>query len=224
MKRLLIIILLFGFNYTLVGCSLFAFGGAIAQAHEDQMLIEKMPEYSLEGKTIAVVIEADLVMHYEHPGVSNLIAEAVAARIAQNVNKVRVVNPTQIAQWQYETPQWTAMPSTEIVNALKVDCVVYIQIQNYRLTPPGNQWLWEGYCAGLIGVIEAGSGSQDGFDQSYEIVCEFPKRPSVLSHTEASEGDISRGLLSEFIKQTSWLFYFHKEPKHPDRYRSELEA
>ena len=188
------------------------------------MLIEKMAEYSLEGKTIAVVIEADLVMHYEHPGVSNLISEAVAARIAQNVKDVRVVNPAQISQWQYETPQWTAMPATEIVNALNVDCVVYIQIQSYRLTPPGNQWLWEGYCAGLIGVIEADSGGQDGFDQSYEIMCEFPRRPSVLSHTEASEGDISRGLLSEFIKQTSWLFYFHKEPKHPDRYRPGLET
>jgi hypothetical protein len=45
----------------------------------------------------------------------------------------------------------------------------------------------------------------------------------VLSREEASEGTIEQGLLNEFIKQTSWLFYFHVEPKHPDRYRPELD-
>ena len=40
---------------------------------------------------------------------------------------------------------------------------------------------------------------------------------------EADEGTIEQGLLNEFIKQTAWLFYFHEEPKHPDRYRPELE-
>jgi len=50
----------------------------------------------------------------------------------------------------------------------------------------------------------------------------FPFRPSILSRDEAKEADIERGVLYEFIKQTSWLFYFHEEPKHPDRYRPEL--
>jgi hypothetical protein len=75
----------------------------------------------------------------------------------------------------------------------------------------------------MIGVIEAESYVQDGFADSYEIVAGFPRRPSVLSREEASEGTIEQGLLNEFIKQTSWLFYFHVEPKHPDRYRPELD-
>ena len=120
-------------------------------------------------------------------------------------------------------PQWTAMPSTEIAKALGVDRVIYIDLQNYSLTPPGNHWLWEGRCSATIGVIEADSYEQDGFADTYEVMAIFPRRPAVLSREEASEGTIERGLLNEFIKQTSWLFYFHIEPKHPDRYRPELE-
>ncbi len=224
MNRICSILLLCLAPMFLAGCSVFGLFGAMAQTHQDQMLIEKLAEYDLSGKTVAVLIEADLAMHYEHPSIANLIAEAVAARIAKNVPDSRVINPAQIAQWQFETPQWSAIPSGDIVSALGVDCVVYIQIRSFRLTPPGNQWLWEGFCSALIGIIEADGIGQDGFDQSFDIEVSFPRRPSVLSHSEATEAEISRGLLAEFIKQTSWLFYTHEEPKHPDRYRPELET
>ena len=221
-----ILISLISFLYILVGsgCSVFAFGGSMAQAHEDQKMIEKYAEYDLKGKTIAIVIDTDLSVHYEHPGISNLIAEAIAGRIAKFGEGVKVVHPGAVAQWQFETPQWSAMPTTEITKSLNVDCVIYIDLQEYRLTPPGNQWLWEGECSATIGIIEANSYEQDGYAETFEISATFPKSPSVLSRQEAKEANIERGLLSEFIKQTSWLFYFHVEPKHPDRYRPELDA
>lgn len=207
----------------LIGCGAIAFMGAGKQAMEDQMLIEKPAEYPLSGERVAVVIDTDLTVHYEHPGISTLIAGAVAGRISKNVENVEVLRPDAVARWQFETPQWTAMPSTEIAKALGVDRVIYIDLQNYSLTPPGNHWLWEGRCSATIGVIEADSYEQDGFADTYEVMAIFPRRPAVLSREEASEGTIERGLLNEFIKQTSWLFYFHIEPKHPDRYRPELE-
>jgi hypothetical protein len=221
-----ILIYLISFLYILVGsgCSLFAFGGSMAQAHEDQKMIEKYAEYDLKGKTIAIVIDTDLSVHYEHPGISNLIAEAIAGRIAKFGEEVKVVHPGSVAQWQFETPQWSAMPTTEITKSLNVDCVIYIDLQEYRLTPPGNQWLWEGECSATIGIIEANSYEQDGYEETFLVTVNFPTRPSVLSHEEAKESDIERGLLAEFIKQTSWLFYRHVEPKNPDRYRPELDA
>ena len=205
-----------------LGCSIIAFGAAAKQAIDDQMLIEKPAEYPLEGMSVAVVINTDLVIHYEHPGIASLIAEAISGRIAKNVKDVSVVHPGMIAKWQFETPQWTAMPTSEIAKELQVDRVVYIDLHEYRLTPPGNQWLWEGRCSAIIGIIEADSYEQDGFSDSYEISAMFPFRPSILSRDEAKEADIERGVLNEFIKQSSWLFYFHEEPKHPDRYRPEL--
>ena len=75
----------------------------------------------------------------------------------------------------------------------------------------------------MIGIIEADGVEHDGFVDTYEIEASFPKRPSVLSKEEASEATIRDGLLHDFIKKTAWLFYLHEEPKHPDRYRPELE-
>ncbi|MBC8201648.1 MAG: hypothetical protein H8E86_06325 [Planctomycetes bacterium] len=223
MIRLLLSIIVLLLVAAVSGCSVFAFGGSMMQAHEDQKLIEKYAAYDVEGKTVAVVIDTDLAVHYEHPGISNLIAEAIAGRIAKFAKNVQVIHPGLVAQWQFETPQWSAMPTTEIATSLNVDCVIYIDLHNYRLTPPGNQWLWEGLCSATIGIIEANSYEQDGFAETFDISVTFPKRPSVLSREEASEADIERGLLNEFIKETAWLFYFHVEPKHPDRYRQELE-
>ncbi len=223
MKRSLTIVFLLLVCTTQPSCSIIGFIGAGKQAIEDQMLIEKPAEYSLEGLSVAVVIDTDLAVHYEHPGISTLIANAVAGRIAKNVKGVGVLRPDYVSRWQFETPQWTAMPSTDIAKTLKVDRVVYIDLQNYSLNPPGNQWLWEGRCSAMIGIIEADGVEHDGFADTYEIVASFPKRPSVLSKEEASEATIRDGLLQDFIKKTAWLFYLHEEPKHPDRYRPELE-
>jgi hypothetical protein len=224
MIRLCTIVVLLLASLFFAGCSVFAFIGAGRQAMEDQMLIEKPADYSLEGLTVAVVINTDLSLLYEHQGIADVIAEGVAGRIAMYAKDVTVLHPSVVAQWQFNTPQWPAMPSTEIAKLLQVDRVIYIDLHNYSLTPPGNQWLWEGYCSATIGIIEADSYEDDGFADMYDIQASFPKKPNYLAREEADEGTIERGLLAEFIKKTAWLFYLHEEPKHPDRYRPELES
>ena len=76
-----------------LGCSLIAFGGAARQVFEDQMLIEKPAEHPLDGMSVAVVIDTDLVVHYEHPGVASEIAASVSGRLAMHVENVRGVHP-----------------------------------------------------------------------------------------------------------------------------------
>lgn len=230
MKQIQLLVYLFFFS-VLCGCSIFAFGGAVKQSIEDQKLVETHPVYNLDEQTIAVVISANLAVHYQHPGIANLIAEGVVARLAKassegkaGVKKIRILDPSVVAHWQFNTPQWSAMPTSELIEQLNVDRVIYIDLHEYRLTPPGNEWLWEGLCEATIGVVEKDAYEQDGFTDVYTIAATFPRRPSVLARQEADEADIARGLLTEFMKQTAWLFYFHLEPKNPDRYRPELET
>ncbi len=209
----------------LLGCAAGGFIGSMMQAAEDQMLIEKLAEYDdLADRSVAVVIDTDLAVHYEFPGIAGLIAEGVATRLAANVKTARVMHPAIVSEWQFRTPQWNALSTRDIAGALGVDRVVFIDLQEYRLTPPGNRWLWEARCNATIGIIEADGYEQDGFSDTYEIQVVFPRRPSVLAHDEAREADIARGVLQEFIRETSWLFYMHQEPKHPDRYRPDLEV
>ncbi|MDP7008384.1 MAG: hypothetical protein QGI78_02330 [Phycisphaerales bacterium] len=230
MKRTIFLLALIA-SSSLAGCAVFGFGGAVKQSFEDQKLVEKHPAYSLNDTTAAIVITADLSMHYEHPGVANLIAEGVVARLAKaasegtnGVQNVKILAPSVVAQWQFNTPQWSAMATSELIETLDVDRVIYIDLHEYRLTPPGNEWLWEGVCEASVGIIEKGAYEQDGFTDVFSIQASFPRRPSVLAKQEADEADIARGLLTEFMKQTAWLFYTHLEPKNPDRYRPELDS
>ncbi len=229
--RLLQILVLLVLWSCMSGCAMFAFGGAVRQSFEDQKLVETQPQYSLDGLRVAIVINTDLSVHYQHPGIANLIAEGIVARLAKassegtrGVQNIRILDPGLVARWQFETPQWSAMPTNELIQSLGVDRVIYIDLHEYRLTPPGNQWLWEGLCDATIGIIEDDGYEQDGFTDVYAITATFPIRPSVLARQEADEADIARGLLTEFMKQTAWLFYFHLEPKNPDRYRPEMET
>ena len=230
MKRIQSLVLMLS-CCSLCGCSIFAFGGAIKQTFDDQKLVEMHPEYNLDGMRVAIVITTDLSLHYQHPGIANLIVEGIVARLAKaasegkpGVQNVRILNPGDVARWQFETPHWSAMPTGDLVDQLGVDRVIYIDLHEYRLTPPGNRWLWEGLCEATIGIVEKDGYEQDGFTDVYQITATFPRRPSVLARQEADEADIARGLLTEFMKQTAWLFYFHLEPKNPDRYRPELET
>jgi len=130
------------------------------------------------------------------------------------------VHPDQVIAWQWRTPQWNAMPYGELPAALGVDRVVYIDIYEYRLNPPGNYWLWEGVCAANIGVIEPDGFDPDMFADSYNVVSTFPHIQNV-DRTGATAQQVETGLLAEFIKQAAWLFHEHIEPKHPDKFRPE---
>ena len=95
MIRIVIFSLAFFATLFGIGCSVFGYIGAGKQAMEDQMLIEKPAEYDLEGKRVAVVIDTDLSIHYEHPGISTSIAGGVAARVraGQSGGRSRCAEP-----------------------------------------------------------------------------------------------------------------------------------
>ena len=63
MKRIQLCIYLLACT-VLCGCSIFAFGGAVKQSFEDQKLVETHPQYSLDDQRVAVVITANLSVHY----------------------------------------------------------------------------------------------------------------------------------------------------------------
>ena len=54
---------------------------------------------------------------------------------------------------------------------------------------------------GLVGLGELGGGGES-----------------------AEQAAIRRGLQETFVKNIAFLFYYHFEPKHPDKYRPELDT
>lgn len=208
----------------LTGCQIGQLVGAVGQANEYQKLVDTPPRYDgLQNKTVAVVVQADMSTLYEYPELAANIAGGVSARIGRDVPGAQVLHPRIIIDWQYRTPQWNMLPYGELAEQLNVDRVVYIDVLEFRLNPPGNRYLWEGVCVGRIGIIERGSIDPDAFTETLDISAKFPTLTG-LDRESATAASIQQGLLAEYIKKTSWLFHQHLEPKYPDKYRPELES
>ena len=205
---------------TLGGCGAGQLLGGMMQNYEYGLLIEKHPAYvGLENKTVAIVVSTDLATLHEHPQLALTIAANVSRGIRRNVPGTSVLPAAVVADWQFRTPHWEAMPYGELAEGLKVDRVVFIDLAEYRLHPYGNQWLWEGVCAAEIGVIERDGIDPDSYVESFSVESRFPRVKGV-GRDGANRVQIETGLLAQFIEKTAWLFYKHLEPKYPDKYRA----
>lgn len=202
----------------LAGCEIFPLVGGMAQNFEYQKLIEVHPQYAgLENHKTAVLVSTDYAVLYEHSDIPLTISANVSNTIATKVPGATIVSPAVVLEWQFRTPSWQALTYSEMATVLKAERLVIVDIQEFRLNPPGNQWLWEGACSAQIHVVEAGGIDPDSFADSFGIEVEYPGISGV-SREQATSSAIKTGVLAQFCQKTSWLFYQHLEPKYPDKY------
>ena len=197
-----------------VGCIAGAIGALGQQMERGQKLDVPAQYDGLEGKTTAVIVNADYATLVEHPEVVGNVCANVSVRIKQFVKDASVLPPGQVLDWQYRTPQWRALPYGEIAKELGVDRLVYVDLYEYRLNPMGNSYLWDGVAGANIGVIETDGLSPDEFVFTTNVIERFPDKEGI-GRESARREDIQRGLLTLFIQRTSWLFYRHIEDKYP---------
>jgi hypothetical protein len=202
---------------SLGGCAILNMAGAIANESERNKKIEVLAEYEgLENRTVAVIVHADAATLYEYPNVVLDVSGNVALRIRENVKGVSVLPPVQVIQWQYQTPAWTTLPYGQVAEELGVDRVVVIDIYEFRLTPPGNQYVWEGAAAATVGIIERDGLDQDAFAATFDVRTLFPSQEG-LTRENLSGQAVLTGLLTRFVQKSAWLFYTHLEDKYPDK-------
>jgi len=198
------------------GCGVFAAASAIGAQIEREKKIEVLAEYDgLLNHSVAVVVQSDPSMLYEHPTVTANVCANLSARIATNVQGAQVLDPRIVLQWQYQTPHWSSLPYGQIAADLGVDRVVLVDIFEYRLNPPGNTWMWDGVCAATVGVIEGNGADADEFAFSKNVTVKFPDEEGI-SREQATARQVETGLLTKFLQRTAWLFFDHIEDKYPD--------
>ena len=108
------------------------------------------------------------------------------------------------------------MPHSDIIDELGVDRLVWIEIYEFRLHPPGNRWIWEGMATANVGIVEADGYDPDSFSEQWDISEEFPKIKQ-LGRESATQQSIETGLMAVFVRKIAWLFYDHIEEKYPDK-------
>lgn len=207
------------------GCIVGDLIGGMAQNLEYQKQIEVPAEYTdLAGRDVAILVDTEMSMMYEHPRVASSVAFGVFDNIRKGVEGARVLPPAATMRWQYMTPSWNLMAYDDIAKELGVDRLIIIDLYEYRLHPPGNRYEWQGVAAANVRIIEADESAIDpNFPAAeFNVIARYPRVDGVVLDS-ASARNIEAGLLIEFVRQTVWLFYEHKEPMYPDRYRPELE-
>lgn len=204
---------------TMPGCAVAYLAGGMAQNYEYQKELIVPPAYEdLEGRSVAVVVNADMTTQYQFKDLVTKVSGGVAGTLQQEVPNILVKSPREVLRWQYATPQWSAQPLAEIAEQLNVERVVYIDILEFRLHPPGNTWEWEGVASAHVGVINRDGIMPDMFEDEFQVVARFPD-VDYLDRAAATSASIDFGLTYEFIKRIGWLFYEHREPKYPDRFQ-----
>ena len=93
------------------GCAIPQLIAAVGHNIEREKEIEVLAKYTgLDNRTVAVLVHADHAMLYEYPMVKPNMTANISARLQQNVSGTRVLNPTQVMTWEYQTPTWASMP------------------------------------------------------------------------------------------------------------------
>jgi len=208
----------------LSGCAAAKFVGGAASNAEAQKLVEVNAKYDgLKHQTFAVLVQLDYATMFEHPNLVTMLTAGITTRIARFVEGAQMLDPQQVLEWQARNPQWNALPLGDLPKMLTVDRVVFVDVLEYRLNPPGNRWLWEGVAVSRVGIIERGGLDPDSFAESFDISAKFPNIEAVPREA-ANQAQMEAGLLSEFVKRNAWLFHYHLEPKHPDKYNASQES
>ncbi|MDZ4829558.1 MAG: hypothetical protein SGJ09_05085 [Phycisphaerae bacterium] len=200
------------------GCFVPGLIGALGNEAERHKKIEVLAQYEgLENRSVAVVVHADASTLYEYPTAGAMIAGNVAFRIQSNVKGVSVLAPATVIQWQYQTPAWTTLPYGQVADELGVERVVFIDIYEFRLNPPGNQYVWDGLAAATVGIIERDGTDRDTFAESFDVKAAFPTTEDPLPRESISEANMQNGMMAKFVQECAWLFHTHIEDKYPDK-------
>lgn len=218
--RALSIMVLLLFGSICGGCQFFGVMAASSERFEE---VDLPAEYrGLDGKTIAVLIDAPYEIQYEYPMVVPTLTDLINLRIISMLSdKTRVLATSETLNYQADNVYWTGEDYRDLAAELQVDRLVVIDLIEYRLLDSGNSYVWDGRCSGDVLVIEA-----DGIDPSTPVYTKrvYSKYPKISGVSRDSEprSAIERGLMLDFTQRVVWLFADHQRTKEEIRKESRI--
>lgn len=171
------------------------------------------PKYTgLAGKTFAVVVAADRTIQATYPMLVGQVTNTVSERLKDNVGASGWVPPGDVLGFQYQHPEWSTWTLHKLCEELGVERLVFIDIQEFRLNEPGNQYLWKGAASAIVGVVEADAAdASESFAFTDTIGVTFPTKETALSPAQASWDQVQIALAKRLVDRAAWIFYEHEE-------------
>lgn len=196
---------------SLPGCIIgAAVGGMMESAHRTGSHEVDAEYLGITGKSFTVVCTADRLIQSDNPGLAARVMQRVNDRLIQNADPAYAIPSADLLTVLYNTPQWPAMTRGEVAELLGVERLVVVEVIEYRLNEPGNQYIWDGTASCLVSIYEADGPLPDDpvFEKAIRVA--FPDSTGFM-RTEIPEAAVTTELSNRMINRIAWLFYNHEE-------------
>ena len=192
------------------GCNLIGFAAHVI-AGGDTQKVSVDAEYSgLDHQSVAVLVAADEYTLFEYPDATDDVCRQISTQLASSVPGVKVVNPQQINVFQKENPFWSALSSGDLIERLRIDRLIYIDLIQYALHEPGNSYMWQGVVMANLTVASADSDDPNHPVYSTTVQDRYPQ-DKAIGVLVADHPTIRLGLLRSFANKVVNLFQPHDE-------------
>jgi hypothetical protein len=190
----------------LTGCNMLGWVSNVVGGEQTQKTHVTAEYRGLEGKRVAVIVAADEYRLFEYPNCQLGVSRAVSRQLAADIKGIELTDPAKIAAFQSDNAAWITMPNRELLRALDVDRLVYIELKDYTTHEPGNRHVWRGVISGRVSVAEADAAEPNNFAYANEVYAAFPpdEPVGVLGTDDAT---IQAGMLGQFATRVSGLFH-----------------
>lgn len=191
------------------GCT---FAGYVATTLERTGSHEVNAEYEgLANKRVAVVMDADKIIQANYPRLISELTSSISIRLASESQIPMQMTPApKVLKHQLDYPRWAAKAYDELGAALASDRLIIIDLYEFRLNEPGNQWVWSGLAAARIGVVEVDGPVPEEFVYTQEVSVKFPDHDGAGPEQYTAQ-QISAVLRKRLVDRVIWLFFKHEE-------------
>jgi len=193
------------------GCNILGFAGALEAERRRTGKVWVDAEYTgLEGQSVAVVVDASRDIYMTSPRVVDAILVEVVARLQESGGIENIVSPAEVQSVLYDEPGLLDGTYDDVAARFGVTRLVVIQLDEFRLTEPGNQYVWDGRASGNVLVVEADSYIEDDVRLEHYVNVRYPYKPNTTVD-ELPADAVALELLRRFSNRVSWYFYRHQE-------------
>jgi hypothetical protein len=189
------------------------------QPYEPTIPPESTGSFDLKGKRVVILTHAVSTARADFPAVDHEIVRELVKIMHEKVKKIDIVEPQKVWDWADAHPSWS--DPSEAAKAFEADMVIFLEVEEFRISDPSSPGLFKGMAKTHIQVTELKYPT----NSKGKELTDKPKEPEVVYDNIASsefprrgpmpmEAGVSRsGFKNKFLKlvatEVSWHFVEH---------------
>lgn len=182
-----------------------------ARSFTQEVIDVKAQYLDLNNRSVAVVVSMSDYAEFKHPNAKQAISEEMVRRIKANVPGVTLTSPGEVLKWQRDNPYWTTRPPSMLIEQLKVERLVLVEIGEYRTHEPGDKHVLRGVISASVNIVEAEAADPDNFGASFTKHTMYPEPgESKIGRVGDDEAVLEVRTQIRFCESAAGLFYDHQ--------------